>query len=263
MVSGPIRLGAVRYLNAAPIVYGLDEDPRYTVLRETPAVLADLLHARAIDLGLIPSVEYASGDYRIVPGIAIASRGPVRSVSLYHRVPLEAVETVAVDASSRTSVALLKVLLAEQGSRQREYVVMPPRLEEMLARADAALLIGDPALAGASTVPRLDLGQEWTARTGLPFVYAFLAGPDGAAPPGTVQRLQDALRAGLGAIPRIALAFDGKVPGHAADNEAYLRWNIVYRFGEAEQAGLREFYRRAHALGLIARVPQLRFHADS
>jgi chorismate dehydratase len=262
MVSGPTRLGAVRYLNAAPIVYGLDEDPRFTVLRETPAVLADLLRAGEIDLGLIPSIEYASSDYRIVPGIAIASRGPVRSVSLFHRVPLADVQTVAVDASSRTSVALLKVLLAE-GLGQPAYVVMPPRLDEMLARAEAALLIGDPALAGSTTVPRLDLGEEWTARTGLPFVYAFWAGPEGAAPAGTVERLQQALRAGLGAIPRIALAFDGNVPGQAADNEAYLRSNIVYRFGEAEQAGLREFYRRAHALGLIARVPELRFLGDS
>src|SRR5438034_10357617 len=138
MVSGPIRLGAVRYLNAAPIVYGLDEDPRYTVLRETPAVLADLLRAGSIDLGLIPSIEYASGDYRIVPGIAIASRGPVRSVRLYHRVPLADVQTVAVDASSRTSVALLKVLLAAEGLGQPAYVVMPPRLDEMLACAEAA-----------------------------------------------------------------------------------------------------------------------------
>jgi chorismate dehydratase len=261
VVSVRTRLGAVRYLNAAPIVYGLDDDPRFAVVRETPARLAELLAAGEIDLGLIPSIEYGAGDYRIVPGIAIASAGAVRSVSLFHQVPLDAVRTVALDASSRTSVALLKVLLDERSGRQPEYVVMPPRLDEMLARADAALMIGDPALGSEATLPRLDLGEEWTARTGLPFVYAFWAGR--AAPAGTVGRLQEALREGLGAIPRIALAFDGKVPGHAADNEAYLRSNIVYRFGEREQAGLREFYRRAHALGLIPRVPEMRFHADS
>jgi chorismate dehydratase len=261
VVSAPTRLGAVRYLNAAPIVYGLDDDPRFAVRRETPARLAELLKAGEIELGMIPSIDYGGGDYRIVPGIAIASAGPVRSVSLFHQVPLEAVRTVALDASSRTSVALLKLLLHERLGRQPDYVVMPPRLDEMLGRADAALMIGDPALGSEAARPRLDLGEEWTARTGLPFVYAFWAGP--AAPPGTVRRLQEALRAGLGAIPRIALAFDGRVPGHAADNETYLRSNIVYRFGEAEQAGLREFYRRAHGLGLIARVPEIRFHADS
>jgi chorismate dehydratase len=260
MVSPPTRLGAVRYLNAAPIVYGLDADPRFTVLRETPARLADLLRAGQIDLGLIPSIEYVAGDYRIVPGIAIASAGPVRSVSLFHQVPLEAVKTVALDASSRTSAALLKVLLHERLGRQPEYVVMPPRLDEMLGRADAALMIGDPALGSQAERPRLDLGAEWTAQTGLPFVYAFWAGPAAAAPAATVSRLREALRAGLGAIPQIALAFDGKVPGHAADNESYLRSSIVYRFGDREQAGLREFYRRAHALGLIARVPEIRFH---
>jgi chorismate dehydratase len=232
--------------------------------------VADSLHAGTVDLGVIPSIEYAAGDYAIVPGVAIASRGPVRSVCLFHRGPLPEVRRVALDSSSRTSAALLRVLLRERLGRDPEYVVMPPSLPEMLAAADAALLIGDRALYFEGAESRLDLGQEWTERTGLPFVWAFWAGRPDATGPAEVERLQTALAAGLAALPAIAGAYNGAgVSGRtqgeprrdrAALNEDYLRRNIVFRLGKAEAAGLREFYRRAHGLGLIARVPELRFY---
>jgi predicted solute-binding protein len=132
----------------------------------------------------------------------------------------------------------------------------------MLAGADAALVIGDHALYFDGPVDRLDLGQEWLARTGLPFVFAFWAGPAGVVTPAGVVRLQAALAEGLAALPAIASSYNGLGAGRAAVNEAYLRSNIVFTLGEAETAGLREFYRRAHALGLIPRVPELRFHGD-
>jgi predicted solute-binding protein len=132
----------------------------------------------------------------------------------------------------------------------------------MLAVADAALVIGDPALDEASDLPHLDLGEEWTRRTGLPFVYAFWAGPRGAVSPAGVRRLQSALRAGLEDLPGIAAAHARGVPGRAAVYESYLRHNIVYRLGEEEVRGLSEFLRRAHALSLAPAVPELRFHAD-
>ena len=106
---------------------------------------------------------------------------------------------------------------------------------------------------------RSDLGEEWARVTGLPFVYAFWAGPRGVVSPAEVRRLQEALRQGLASVGAIAQGYNG--PGHATQNESYLRNNIVYGLGDAEAAGLREFYRRAHALGLIPRVPELRFHA--
>jgi chorismate dehydratase len=232
------------------------------LVRDVPSRVADLLHAGEVDLGLIPSIEYAAGDYAIVPGIAIGSRGPVRSVNLYHRVPLHAVRRVALDISSRTSVALARILLHERFGRDPEYVPCAPSVPAMLAQADAALVIGDHALYFEGPVDHLDLGQEWTRRTGLPFVFAFWAGPPGVVTPAGVARLQSALAAGLDALPAIASSYTGLGARRGAVNEAYLRGNIVYALGEAETAGLREFYRRAHARGLIERVPPLRFHGD-
>jgi predicted solute-binding protein len=252
----------VSYLNAAPPVHGLDGDPAFRVEREVPSRVARRLHAGDVDLGLVPSIEYAFGDYAIVPGVAIGSRGKVRSVLLFHHGPLERVRRVALDTSSRTSAALVKVLLPDRLGRNPQYVPMAPSLVDMLAVADAALLIGDPALDHETDAPSLDLGEEWTRLTGLPFVYAFWAGRPAAVGPARVERLQSALSAGLGALPEIASRHAGGDPARAAKYEAYLRENIVYRLDEEEQAGLREFYRRAHALSLVPALPELRFHAE-
>jgi chorismate dehydratase len=257
----PLRLGVVGYLNAVPTVHGLGRDPRFEIVRDVPSRIAARLHAGEIDLGLIPSIEYAEGDYAIVPGVAIASRGPVRSVSLLHRGPLGDVRRVAVDTSSRTSAALVRVLLRERLGRDPEYVPRPPDIAAMLDTADAALVIGDPALYYAGDAARLDLGEEWMALTGRPFVYAFWAGRPGVIGPEGVAALQSAAAAGRAAVGQIASTYNGH-PDRAALNEAYLRRHIVYDLGEAELAGLREFYGRAHAAGIIKRVPELRFHGD-
>jgi chorismate dehydratase len=256
------RLGAVSYLNAVPPVHGLDRDPGFRVEREVPSRVARRLHAGEVDLGLIPSIEYAFGDYAIVPRVGIGSRGKVRSVLLFHHGPLERVRRVALDTSSRTSATLVRILLRERLPKAPQYVPMAPSLVDMLAVADAALLIGDPALDHETDAASLDLGEEWTRLTGLPFVYAFWAGRPAAVGPARVERLQSALSAGLGALPEIASRHAGGDPARAAKYEAYLRENIVYRLDEEEQAGLREFYRRAHALSLVPALPELRFHAE-
>jgi len=259
----------VAYLNAVPLVRGLDSDPGFEIVRDVPSRVALDLHAGRVDLGVIPSIEYAAGDYAIVPGVAIASRGPVRSVCLFHRGPLADVSRVALDSSSRTSAALLRILLRERLGRDPEYVVMPPSLPDMLAAADAALLIGDRALYSEGPESRLDLGQDWTERTGLPFVWAFWAGRREAARPSDVARLQAALRDGLQDLRAIASTYNGTggaAPTAAARtslNERYLRTNILYRLDEAEVGGLKEFYERASALGLIPRVPELRFYGGA
>jgi len=250
----------VPYLNVAPIIHGLARDPRFSLERDVPSRVAERLHRGEIDLGMIPSIEYACGDYAIVPGIAIGSHGPVRSVCLFHRRPLPELRRVALDTSSRTSVALLKILLHERLGRDPEYLAMSPAVPELLEAADGALVIGDPALYFEGEADRLDLGQEWRARTGLPFVFAFWAGRPGAVTPAQVACLQESLRAGLSAVSAIASSYNGFGAAQGANNESYLRSNMVYRLGEAEEAGLREFYRRAHGLSLIPRIPELRFH---
>lgn len=260
--SSVLRLGAVSYLNARPLVHGLESEPGVRLERDLPSRVARRLHAGEVDLGMIPSIEYAFGRYDIVPGIAIGSRGAVRSVSLYHSRPLKDARRVALDTSSRTSVALVKVLLRERLGRDPEYVPMAPVLVDMLAVADAALLIGDPALDEESRVSCLDVGEEWTRLTGLPFVYAFWAGPPGVVTPSGVARLQAALAEGLAAFPEIASAHANGTPARTPVYERYLRTNVVYRLGHEEIAGLMEFYRRAHALDLVPHHPELSFHAD-
>jgi len=255
-----VRLGAVCYLNAEPSVHGLEREPGFRIERDVPSRVAERLHAGEVDLGLVPSIEYAFGRYAIVPGVAIASLGAVRSVCLFHHGPLEIVRRVALDSSSRASAGLVRVLLHARLGRDPEYMPMAPGLDRMLEAADAALLIGDPALDLESDVARLDLGEEWTRLTGLPFVYAFWAGPVGAVSPDGVRRLQQALASGLASLPEIASRQAQGDAARAAKYEAYLSQNIVYRLGEAEQAGLLEFFRRAHAVGLVPAVPELRFH---
>jgi predicted solute-binding protein len=256
-----LRLGVVSYLNVEPMIHGLRSDPRFEIVPAVPSRVAEMLHRRDVDLAVIPSIEYAFGDYAIVPGMAIGSRGAVGSVLLFHTVPVERIGSVALDTSSRTSVALARILLRARLGRDPQYVGRPPSVKAMLEAADAALVIGDPALYHEGGESRIDLGEEWTSSTGLPFVYAFWAGRPGAVSVEHVAALEAALEGGLSSLSAIASTYNGVGAGRAALGEAYLRDRIAYALGEREQQGLLEFYRRAHGLGLIPRVPELRFHA--
>jgi chorismate dehydratase len=259
-VVKPLRLGVVPYLNVAPIIAGLTHDPRFTIVPEVPSRLSERLRRGEVDLGMIPSIEYAREDYTIVPGIAIGSRGAVGSVLLFHKVPLVELRRVALDESSLTSVALLKILLPGIVGGSPEYVVRPPSLPGMLDEVDGALVIGDTALYADLDCPRLDLGEAWFARTGLPFVYAFWAGRPGAVGPQEVGLLQASLAEGLRSIPGIASSYNGLGRGRGPENEEYLRSRIVFRLGPDQIRGLRAFYEAAHGAGLIQKVPEVRFY---
>ncbi len=272
MSASRIRLGAVGYLNARPLVYGLDRDPRFDVRFDVPSRCATLLHARAIDVGLIPSIEYLSADYRIVPGLAIASKGRVASVALYTTRPMGDVRSIALDTSSRTSVALTRVLCARLFRTAPAYEAHGPDLAAMLARADAALIIGDNALfldAGVVPVPgegrrevrveKIDLGEAWLELTGLPFVYAFWAGPAGVLAGGDVQALQEARDEGVRHPDEIGA---DSYPGDRDRQQVaarYLRDNIKYYLGDEERAALELFYRYAAESGVTAATAPLRF----
>src|SRR4051812_35572147 len=183
-----IRLGAVGYLNARPLVYGLERVPGFDIRYDIPAECARLLHTHETDIGLIPSIEYLRGPqpYAIVPGGGVTSNGPVASVAIYTRRDPRDIRTIAMDSSSRTSVALATILLRRCFGAAPEATSMAPDLDAMLASADAALIIGDTALfidGEQGGVEKIDLGDTWTATTGLPFVYAFWAGwPDALSP---------------------------------------------------------------------------------
>src|SRR5262247_4894661 len=163
---GPLRIGAVGYLNARPLTWALDREPdRWRVRYDVPSVCATLLHDGDVDLGLVPSIEYLrSEQYRFVPGVGIGSRGPVASVALFTRRPIEDIRHIALDTSSRTSVTLIRVLCQRRYGITPEFVPHGPDLASMVRDYDAGLLIGDPALeadAAALSVTKIDLGEEW------------------------------------------------------------------------------------------------------
>ena len=262
----PIRLGAVAYLNARPLVHGLDDQSDLFSLRfDPPSRCAVLLHEDGIDVGMIPAIEYCRGpEYRMVPGMAIVSARTVASVAVFTKKPLDQVRTIAADTSSRTSNALLRILCAERFAVSPEFRPMAPEPDAMLAACDAALIIGDPALyldPAEKRVEKIDLGEQWTDMTGLPFVWAIWAGRPGLVSPQAVRALTEARDAGVAASDEIAAAYCG--PARAALCQAYLRENIQYVLGEREIAGVREYYRLAARHGLIeaARAPQF-YQAD-
>jgi len=251
-----LRLGAVEYLNARPLVYGLHRHAdRFDVRFDVPARCADLLHHGEVDFGLVPSIEYLRGDsYVAVPGVAIGSDGPVASVAVFSRVPLEHVRTVALDASSRTSVALFTVLCARHFGIDPEVRVMPPGPQRMLEVCDAALVIGDAALLfdhGAAGVQKTDLGLAWQHYAGLPFVYAFWFGRPGLLTSEDIAILGEACRLGVEEAEQVARQHFPDDPARASIGARYLRDNVDFGFAERELAGLTRFYREAADLGLV------------
>src|SRR4051794_40437418 len=178
-MDGPLRVGAVSYLNAKPLYYGLaGRVPEVSLVMDVPSRLADRLAAGELDVALIPSVEYlrgAASGYEIVPDLAIAARGAVRSVKLFCRVPFGRIGRLALDAGSRTSQALARVWLdAAHGVRPARVEELPVGVPIEESTADAVLLIGDRAM----TVGHgpfhavVDLAEAWRSMTGLPFVFA-------------------------------------------------------------------------------------------
>lgn len=254
----PLRLGAVSYLNTKPLVYGLESDPGFVVRFDVPSRCAALLHAGDVDLGLIPAIEYLNGDYAIVPDVSIASDGPVATVAVFTRTPIDRVQRLALDVSSKTSVALTRILCAKHWGIAPTFVPAEPDLEAMLTRADAALVIGDPAFAidpDASGVRKIDLGAEWKAMTGLPFVYAMWVGRPGAATAAQCHALQQARDAGLAHLQQIARQAGGGNADLEQRSLRYLRDNLKYGLGAREQDGLRRFFELASEIGLAELKP--------
>jgi chorismate dehydratase len=242
-----IRVGAVSYLNARPLVCGLDRQPdRFVVRFDVPSKCAALLHEGAIDLGLIPSSEYPGRpDYRIVDTVGIVSDGPVASVALFASRPTTAIRSIALDSASRTSAALLRILCAQWFDIEPKFVTLPPDLPAMLKRCDAALLIGDTALftdADAAGVDKIDLGEEWTAMTGLPFVWAFWAGRPQVATSDVAAALRAARDAGVANLDAVAKAYYPDDDERAARGAEYLRENVRFALDDRARGGLRKFF---------------------
>lgn len=241
---------------------------RYEVAYTLPSACAEMLRAGTADIGIIPAAAYTTiPDLKIIPDVAIATRGPVASIFLVSKVPLEEVKSVAVDTSSRSSVALVKVLFARKWETTPKYIPAEPKWKAMLKQADAALIIGDPALLlkrneDLSGLHVFDLGEEWVTWTGKPFVFAFWAIRGAAEANAQVARdFQQSRDHGLQIdhVAKIATEWHTRL-GMAEDEiTQYLRHNIEYRLAPDCLEGLKMFYRLAEEVGALPRAPELRF----
>ena len=242
-------------------------DSQFDISYTIPSLCARALAEGTADIGIIPAAAYTTiPDLAIIPNIAIAARRAVRSILLVSKMPIDRVRTVALDNSSMTSVALTKILFAKWLGGPREYSVSAPDLDAMLATHDAALLIGDPALqVDRSRYTTVDLAEEWIARTGKLFVFAFwavrrpaLAGHDATTVAAAFQRSRDhgVSSKNLEAIaqqwaPRLGLALEVV--------RTYLVHNIHYFLDPPGLDGLKEFYRLGAEIGALPHAPELHF----
>lgn len=265
----PLRVAAVSFLNSVPLVWGLVHGPhrqRFAVTNMLPSLCADALRApadsaAAADAGIIPSIEYQRIEgLRIVPGLSVASSGPVRSVLLISKVPLGQIRSVALDTSSRTSVCLVQILMARHYHIAPEVISHAPDLKSMLARCDAAMMIGDPAL--SSDFPGLvvrDLADDWREMTGLPFVFAVWAVRAGALRPGLNAAFQESAAYALALLDRIIPEERARTGLSPELIRTYLTENIDFSLGERNLAGLRLFYHLAAELGFTAADKPIEF----
>ena len=242
-----LRVCAVSYLNTTPLVWGMLHGPQrglFDLDFQIPAACADQLASGAADIGIIPSFELTRQSLEVIPGAGIACHGPVRSILLVSARPAGEIHRVAADSSSRTSVQLARVLLERRFAAEPELIAHAPDLDAMLRIADAALIIGDPALRiEPSRLPYYvyDLGKEWVEMTGLPFVFAVWAGRKSVITPGVVDAFQQSCRFGRERIEEIVAAESGRreIPRDLV--REYLTHRIVHELGPRDYEGMDRF----------------------
>lgn len=266
-MSRPIRVGAVNYLNTRPLIHDLEVlAPDIQLSLEVPSKLADQLAAGVLDVALIPVIEYfRAGSYSVVRDVAIASRGAVLSVTLFSRKPWAQISRIALDEGSRTSAALVQILLQNRYGVRPERVPLPLDQRAEDTDADAVLLIGDRAM--HACLPGFtfayDLGQEWHDWTGLPFVYAFWAVRAGVELNGVEDAFRLAKERGLEHVGAIAQRESLRLGLDAGFCRRYLNHIIHYDLGPREQGGLLQFYALACELGLARRGVTLDYYRSA
>ncbi|HEY9420564.1 MAG TPA: menaquinone biosynthesis protein [Thermoanaerobaculia bacterium] len=251
-----LRVGIVNYLNSKPLAWGFLKGHHADLFAPSfhpPALVARLLGQGNLDIGLIPSIEVQRiPNLRVLPDMCIAARHEVRSVILVSRVPLEDVRRVALDQNSRTSATLLRILMRERWGLDPEYLHERPDPDRMLAEADAALIIGDPALrVDRDRYLIVDLAAEWNALTGLPFVFAVWAVRPEVEIPDLPFYFKSSLRYGLSSLDTLVRESAAEMGLDTSEVRSYLTENLSFFLRQEEIAALEEFYRRAHAHGMI------------
>jgi chorismate dehydratase len=280
-----LRISIVEYLNTAPLVWGFTDGPlrgKYELEFAVPAQCAESLRRGTADIGIIPAIEYQRLSGGVVfPGMAVAARREVRSILVLAKKPIESARRIALDASSRSSQALVRILCKRLWRVAPEFVDARPDAAAMLAAADAALLIGDPALrisieleeqsrrvpdgedccprgegalpvAGVDALYVYDVAQQWRELTGRPCVLAiWVARSAEAARAEVVEDFLASKEYGLARIAEIAEGAAEKLNLPAAALEAYLRDNIDFSLDEENRAGLELYFRYCAEDGLI------------
>ncbi len=290
---GKLRVSVVEYLNTAPLVWGLTDGPlagQYELNFTVPSLCAEALGDGSADIGIIPAIEYQRmSGMAALADMAIASRGPVRSLLIVSRKPIERVRTMALDTGSRSTAALVRLLARHRWKIDPEYFEAAPDPAAMLERADAGLVIGDPALRvavkmdalhaktpssegpccvddpDAAPVPGVtilfvyDVVAEWRAWTGLPAVLAFWAARREIATPEVAADFLASKAYGLARIPEIARRAADQLDLPEGAIATYLRENIHYDLDAECRAGLDRFFRECAQAGLVERVKPVEF----
>ena len=284
---GKLRISIVEFLNTAPLVWGFTDGPlrgRYDLSFAVPSQCAEDLRAGRADVGIIPAIEYQRMENVVaLPGMAVAAKNEVRSILVVSKVPIEQAESLALDRNSRSSVGLVRLLCGKHWNITPEFIDTAPDPDDMLARADAALVIGDPALrlrlkvdALEQKAPRggnccggdadeqpvknvqtlfvYDVAQQWREMTGLPCVLAIWVARRGVVTPEVVADFQASREYGLARIGEIAEGAALKLDLPPSDLERYLTENIDFSLDEKNLAGLNLYYQECARAGLIPRA---------
>jgi len=277
-----LRISVVQYLNTAPLVRGFTHGPlrgKYDLSFTVPSQCAEALRTAAADVAIIPAIEYQRIPGLVaLPGLSIASREEVRSLLLVARQPIAGAKRIALDRSSRSTQAYVKILAAQYWKIAPEFTEAAPDAAAMLTEADAALLIGDPALrlalrieataermaggsfrcaaeqagiAGGGDVFLYDIVREWRNLTGLPAVMAFWAARPATVTPEVAADFRASLEFGMAHLGEIAAESARELGLPAGALETYLRDNIDFSLGEENRRALALYYEQAASLGLI------------
>ena len=292
LTMSKLRISIVEYLNTAPLVWGFAEGPlagKYDLSFTLPSQCAEALRRREADIAIIPSIEYQRIENVVaLPEIAIAAKGEVRSILVVAKRPIEMAKSIALDSSSRSSAALVRLLAQEYWKIKPEYLEAPPDPTEMLKRADAALVIGDPALRislkmdalsgkapsgeqccqgdpdempvpGFETIFVYDIAYQWREMTGRPCVLAIWAGRRDALTSEVAADFQVSKRYGLERVREIAEAAAIKLDLPPRALERYLTENIHFDLEAEYLEGLQLYFEKAAAARLIPTARPLEF----
>ncbi|CAN5423793.1 menaquinone biosynthesis protein [soil metagenome] len=275
MITKIPRISASSYSNTAPLIwsflYGSQHGKFELILDNAPARSAELLAQKRVDCALVPVIEYQRiDDIFLVPDVCVGAKERVRSVCLVTKgEDLKDVKTVALDVSSKTSVALTKIIFREFLNFEPQYETSKPNLEKMLANADCALLIGDPALMIADSetsenngprtkdkgqIRKFDLAETWRSFTGFGFVFAMWMAQKSSIEIVRAIDFASVRDEGLAHLDEIIANYETEIPFSREEFKKYLFGNITYSIDENMQKGLSLYFELAFKHNLISQL---------